>query len=121
MTNIIAKAAQQMLKHGWHCIPLQSKDKKPIEAKWQKRLIKADEIDRVFTADRNIGLLLGEPSGGVVDIDCDTPEAVTVASLLMPDTGLSFGRETIGRAFCKSSSPALCSKRERYLITLPTR
>ena len=31
MTNIIAKAAQQMLKRGWHSIPLQPKDKNQLK------------------------------------------------------------------------------------------
>ena len=46
--NLTAKAARQMLKRGWHCIPLKPKDKKPVEAKWQERLITDDEIDQVF-------------------------------------------------------------------------
>jgi hypothetical protein len=56
--NLTAKAARQMLKRGWHCIPLKPKDKKPVEAKWQERLITDDEIDQVFSSDHNIGLLL---------------------------------------------------------------
>ncbi|WP_066633945.1 phage/plasmid primase, P4 family [Desulfolucanica intricata] len=96
--NLIVKAAREMLERGWHCIPLKPKGKKPIEAKWQKRLIGVDEIDKIFTPDHNIGLLLGEPSDWIVDIDCDIPEAVIIAGLLMPDTGLSFGRKGTGRA-----------------------
>jgi hypothetical protein len=95
--NLVAQTAHQMLKQGWHCIPLQTKKKKPIGSKWQKRLIKAEEINQVFTPDRNIGLLLGEPSDWIVDIDCDTPEAVITASYLMPGTDLSFGRKSIGK------------------------
>jgi putative DNA primase/helicase len=98
MTNIIAEAARQMLKRGWHCTPLKPRDKKPIEDNWNKHLIGEDEIDSVFTPDHNIGLLLGEPSDWIVDIDCDTPEAVITTSYLMPDTELSFGRESTGRA-----------------------
>ena len=98
MTNIIAEAARQMLKRGWHCTPLKPRDKKPIEDNWNKHLIGEDEIDSVFTPDHNIGLLLGEPSDWIVDIDCDTPEAVITTSYLMPDTEISFGRESTGRA-----------------------
>ncbi|HHY08472.1 MAG TPA: bifunctional DNA primase/polymerase, partial [Corynebacteriales bacterium] len=98
MTNTIAEAARQMLKRGWHCTPLKPRDKKPIEDNWNKHLIGEDEIDSVFTPDHNIGLLLGEPSDWIVDIDCDTPEAVITTSYLMPDTELSFGRESTGRA-----------------------
>lgn len=65
MTNVIAQTAQQLLKQGWHCIPLQPGEKKPIEAKWQERLIKAEEINQVFTPDRNIGLLLGSLRTGL--------------------------------------------------------
>ena len=96
--NLVAQTAHQMLKQGWHCIPLQTKKKKPIGSKWQKRLIKAEEINQIFTPDHNIGLLLGEPSDWIVDIDCDTPEAVVAAGYLLPETGLTFGRESIGQA-----------------------
>lgn len=105
--NITAQAAHKILERGWRCIPLRARDKKPVETKWQKRFIEAEEIDSTFTPGLNIGLLLGEPSDWIVDIDCDIPEAITVASYLLPDTGLSFGRESIGKAHLLYRCPGI--------------
>jgi DNA polymerase I-like protein with 3'-5' exonuclease and polymerase domains len=41
----------------------------------------------------NVGLLLGQPSGGLVDVDLDVPEALAVARLLLPATGWVSGRK----------------------------
>jgi hypothetical protein len=40
----------------------------------------------------NVGILTGEPSGGLVDVDCDAPEAAQAAAELLPPTGLVSGR-----------------------------
>ncbi len=40
----------------------------------------------------NIGILTGEPSGGLVDVDCDAPEARAAAAELLPPTGMISGR-----------------------------
>jgi len=90
------EAAKRLLEKGWHCIPLRGKQ--PIGEGWQSRIIGEAEIDTAFPSGCNLGLLLGEPSGWIVDIDCDTPEAVVTAKYLMPPTGLSFGRDGVGRA-----------------------
>ena len=49
---------------------------------------------RVFPTGRtsNVGLLLGAPSGGLIDIDLDVPEAVAVADSFLPATGWVSGR-----------------------------
>ena len=98
-----AKVARKLLSKGWRCVPL--KGKIPLEKGWQNWKITDEEIDRVFTPSHNIGLLLGDPSGGIVDIDCDTPEAVTAAGYLMPETGMTFGRESTGQAHMLYLSP----------------
>src|SRR5262249_17762194 len=42
----------------------------------------------------NIGLSLGEPSGGLVDVDLDCPEARAAAAVLLPPTGWVWGRSS---------------------------
>ena len=42
----------------------------------------------------NIGVVLGEPSNGLVDIDLDCKEAVALAKQFLPHTDLRFGRES---------------------------
>jgi DNA polymerase-1 len=45
---------------------------------------------------RNVGVLLGEPSGGLVDIDLDCEEAIRAAPLLLPATPMTWGRPRAG-------------------------
>jgi hypothetical protein len=54
---------------------------------WQHGGFTADD----FTQDNNIGVLLGEPSCGLVDVDLDCPPAVELAREFLPMTGATFG------------------------------
>src|SRR5262249_20789517 len=47
---------------------------------------------------QNVGVLLGEPSGGLIDIDLDCREAVELAASLLPHTGAVFGRSSKRRS-----------------------
>jgi len=68
--------------------PLHPSSKRPIFQGWPQR-----DTDRTdFTPDRNIGLVLGQASGGVVDIDLDHPAAIVAAERLLPPTDVVFGR-----------------------------
>jgi P4 family phage/plasmid primase-like protien len=51
-----------------------------------------EDVPKYFNNEQNIGILLGEPSGGLIDVDLDTPEAVAAGRYLLPDT-LRSGRE----------------------------
>jgi hypothetical protein len=76
---------------GWAVVPVTYREKRPAERGWQNRRLTEDDIRHEFAALRNVGVLLGEPSHGLVDIDLDVPEAATVARRLLPATS-SFGR-----------------------------
>src|SRR5436305_13883137 len=63
-------AAQAYRKRGWKPIPLEACSKKPVHKNWTQ----------VRTSDDtrwpgNIGLLLGEASGGLMDLDLDSAQA----------------------------------------------
>jgi DNA polymerase I-like protein with 3'-5' exonuclease and polymerase domains len=75
-------------------IPRAGRCKKPALKGWQDLRPAPEDLDRLFPAGEplNVGLLLGAPSDGLVDIDLDAPEAVTVAPLLLPQTGWVSGR-----------------------------
>jgi hypothetical protein len=62
---------------------------------WQRLTLDGYDIDALFPADRtlNIGVLLGAPSGGLVDADLDCAEAIA-ASILLPGTAMVWGRES---------------------------
>ena len=73
--------------------PVAFKGKIPILPEWQKlRLTQAELAFHSNGIPRNLGILLGEPSNGVVDIDLDVPEAVRLASYILDPTGWRFGR-----------------------------
>ena len=78
-------------RRGWRVIPVRLGEKRPVGSGWQDLRLDEDGIRREFAALRNIGVLLGEPSGGLVDVDLDVPEAAVVARLLLPETA-RFGR-----------------------------
>jgi putative DNA primase/helicase len=88
-----AHAAVKYIKHGYAPIPIPARSKAPNLKDWQLLRLEPEDVPRYFNNGRNIGLLLGEPSGGLIDIDLDTPEAVAAGRYLLPGT-LRSGRES---------------------------
>lgn len=71
---------------GWATIRVAPLAKNPVGA-WQDR---TDEPNAFVDGD-NVGVRLGDPSGGLVDVDLDCPEAVALAGRFLPATA-AFGR-----------------------------
>jgi hypothetical protein len=74
-------------------------------------------LDRHFPAqrDRNIGILNGEPSGNLLDVDLDCPGA-RLAAPLLPATGWTFGRKSAPAShWIYRSSPSLNTAQEKYV------
>ena len=85
--------ARAYVAHGWSPIPVPFKTKKSILDGWQNlRLTQADIPDYFDGQPQNIGVLLGEASGGLIDIDLDALEAVELAHLFLTTTPCRFGR-----------------------------
>jgi P4 family phage/plasmid primase-like protien len=91
-TKTLADWARAYRERGWAPIPLKPNDKAPESPGWQTQRIADDRIDTVFADGKNIGLLLGPPSGNLLDIDLDCAEAVRLAAAFLPTTELVFGR-----------------------------
>jgi putative DNA primase/helicase len=90
----VLEDARDYCRRGWAPIPVPFRRKAPILDEWQ-RLRLAD--DRALTAyfnggPQNVGVLLGAPSGGLVDGDLDCPEALRLAPAFLPPTHSRFGR-----------------------------
>jgi len=67
-------------------------EKKPARGKKPDNTITPENVDSLFNGGNfNIGVLLGNESGGLVDLDLDWPEARTVASVMF-NTFPVFGR-----------------------------
>ncbi len=87
-------AAADYVTRGWAPIPVPWGTKAPTLHGWPELRLTPQTLKDYFNGDRqNIGVLLGQPSGGLVDVDLDCPEAVVAARHLLPDTGGVFGRE----------------------------
>jgi DNA repair protein RadA/Sms len=77
---------------GWMPIPIPQGSKNPNRRGWQKERWALDDLPRCFNNDQNIGLLLGQPSCGLVDVDLDSPEARSIAESILPGTQMISGR-----------------------------
>ena len=84
--------AVKYLSQGWMPIPVPPRSKNPNRKGWQNEKYSQDDLPRAFANGANIGLLLGEPSGGLVDIDLDCDEARNLAEPLLPNTDMTGGR-----------------------------
>lgn len=71
---------------GWATIRVQPLGKAPI-GHWQDRTDEPSD----FAAGDNVGVRLGAPSGDLVDVDLDAPQAVVLAPRFLPATA-TFGR-----------------------------
>ena len=90
----VIDAAISYRKRGWCVVPVGERAKRPTLAGWPDLRLSEQEIPQVFDDRSNVGILLGEPSGGLVDVDLDCEEARDVAHDLLPPTGLIHGRRS---------------------------
>lgn len=74
----VEEAAIEYIGQGFAVVPLKPKDKAPEGKGWPDRRYRPEEVPRAFGGGRNIGLVLGEPSKDLIDIDADCDEAVNV-------------------------------------------
>ena len=80
---------------GFAPIPVPYKSKKPKINNWPNLVLSREELPNFFNQEpSNIGIVLGNSSGGLVDIDLDCSEAITLAPYMLPETGMVFGRES---------------------------
>ena len=80
-------------RRNWSPVPVPFKAKGPLLEGWQNLRLTEADLPRYFNGHpQNIGILLGDPSGGLIDIDLDCPEAVELAPQYLPPTGSIFGR-----------------------------
>ena len=91
--------AHAMLDMGMRPVRLRERSKAAHEDGWPTRIHTHESVDAEFQCKENVGVLLGEHGGWVVDIDLDSKKALEVAQriLILPRT-LTFGRESKPRS-----------------------
>lgn len=86
-------AALDYLNRGWKLIDVPFESKNPNRRGWQKERLSPHELEERFShGPKNISVLWGEPSGHLIDVDLDSPEAVKLSRHVLPATDAVFGR-----------------------------
>jgi hypothetical protein len=88
----VLETARAYQQRGWCPIPLEGK--RPTTQNWQNARYAETELESVFPDGHNVGVISGEASGGLVDIDLDCAEARSLASTFLPPTPAKFGRKS---------------------------
>lgn len=89
--------AGEYIQKGWSVVVVRARQKRPLHDDWPKIRITADRVREYFKPDSNIGVVLGDVSKGLVDVDLDCPEAIALAPHFLPDT-VEFGRASSRRS-----------------------
>jgi putative DNA primase/helicase len=85
--------AQRYLDAGYCPIPVRGKRmKEPLHGDWPNLRLKPDQLPAQFPSGTNVGIVLGEASSGLVDIDLDNASALKLAPHFLPKTAFVFGR-----------------------------
>ena len=76
----VLEAALQYAREGRVPVPVRFRGKAPTLNEWPQCRADEDEVRRLFGGRvLNVGIAFGEPSGGLVDVDLDWPEAEALA------------------------------------------
>lgn len=101
------EAANYWLTRAFSPVPVPYRTKKAVLVGWQKLQITTELAPQYFNGARqNIGVHLGDKYGST-DVDCDCAESISAARLLLPETGMIFGRDSksFSHYFYRSDPP----------------
>lgn len=123
--------AENYTNKGWRVIPIPFGEKGPRIPAWNELRLDAGALPARFAGQHNVGVLLGEPSGWLVDVDLDRPEAVMLAPYFLPNTGAIFGRagkpkshwlyKSEGATTAKFSLPKKWAPKDEQITTVEIR
>ncbi|MFV0442886.1 MAG: bifunctional DNA primase/polymerase [Planctomycetaceae bacterium] len=92
------EAACVYMRRGWCVVPVPFKQKRPILKGWRQLRLEEADLQPYFDQPANVGLMLGEPSGWLVDVDLDCDEAIHLADEFLPATPVVTGRPSKPRS-----------------------
>jgi hypothetical protein len=110
-------AAKTYIQRGFAVVPIPARQKGPVLENWQNLRLKEQDVERVFHGAGNIGIILGAPSGNLVDVDLDCPEARDLADRFLPETSAVTGRPGSPRSHWWYICPDLQTTRHRDPVT----
>lgn len=103
-TNDSTLTAVQAYERGFTPISIAHKEKRPYGSGWQTTSWESvDQVtdhfeESVARGYDGVGLLLGKPSNGLLDVDLDSPAAVKMAAYFLPQTPMVSGHESNPRS-----------------------
>lgn len=115
--NPILYAATVYLRRGMIPVYIQPGTKCPSEKGWQQTRPTETELVNIFKVPCNIGLLLGAPSNGLVDVDLDCREARELADKYLLSTPSITGRASAPRSHRWYYAPGAITRQFRDPIT----
>jgi Bifunctional DNA primase/polymerase, N-terminal/AAA domain len=83
-TRRMRSAAAGYLRRGWAVIPVPRAQKRPGRNGWEGERWRPEDVPNQWTNGENIGVLLGEPSGNLTDLDLDCEQAIRLAGRFFP-------------------------------------
>jgi hypothetical protein len=96
--NPYLEAALDYRSRGWAVIDLDLGTKNPGRQGWQNERYDEEALKACLARPRNLSVLLGETSRGLVDVDLDCSEARMLAAAFLPETSSVFGRPSSPRS-----------------------
>jgi hypothetical protein len=88
------EAARDYVRRGWRIAPVPAGQKRCRYSGWPNLVITLADLPNLFGDGGNVAVVLGVPSGELVDVDLDCDEALPLADLYLPKTGAVFGRKS---------------------------
>lgn len=88
------EAAEKLQRAGIEPVPVLLGEKKSVVPGWQKGGVVNGDLERHFSGRCNVGALLGAASGGLVDVDLDSPQSRALEAQFLPPTDCVFGRRS---------------------------
>jgi P4 family phage/plasmid primase-like protien len=85
-------AAVDYTRRGFRVVPVPLRSKNPGKPGWEDLRLDEADLPAALPRESNIGVLLGEPSGGLQDVDLDCIEVLRLAVEFLPRTGMISGR-----------------------------
>ena len=105
----VQRQARICLNRGWGIVAIRRGQKRPVIKGWPTSKLSLNELQDAFAADDGIGVILGDVSGGLVDVDVDAEEGLTAAGIFLPETDRGHGRKSkivSHRLYLVNPSPA---------------
>jgi hypothetical protein len=91
--------ALDLVQQGFSVVPVAYRSKRAYLDDWSNLRITTEDLPNYFGSKPiNIGVLLGEASGDLVDVDLDCEEAMTLAPHFLPSTEAVFGHTSKRRS-----------------------